>query len=51
MINSISALLKASNRSSENKDEFTEDLFFEFMPQFQKVEVKKDANGNDYEHR
>lgn len=51
MINSISALLKASNRSSENKDEFTEDLFFEFMPQFQKVEVKKDTNGNDYEIR
>lgn len=51
MTHSISALLKASNRSSKNMDTFTEDIFFEFMPQFQKVVVMHGSNGKDYEVR
>lgn len=47
-MNSISALLQASNRSVPNKDVFTEDLFIEYMPQFYKEELKTDSNGNEY---
>lgn len=50
-MNSITALLRASNQSTPNSEIFTEEVFFEYMPQFQKVELKKDANGKKYEER
>lgn len=48
MENSISKLTNASNKAIPNSELFTEDLFFEYMPQFCEAKISIDANGNEY---
>lgn len=42
---------KAANAVVPNKDVFTEDMFFDFMPQFQKEEIKTNDDGSEYKVR
>ncbi len=44
-------LRNAARIPIENNEKFTEEDFFEIMPQFQKVETKEDSDGNSYELR
>lgn len=46
-----SKLKKAANIPNPNSKEFTEDDFFEFMPQFQKIVKKTTNEGQEYEIR